>query len=1742
MPVTVEQATKELRRRDAMRELESRGVSVEPDPGLSSDEGYSYDEPVEYEKQLKETLDIADELELGITETEVNYKNLTEKPDRKPMAVIPTGYTGIRAAPDPTAWEKFKNFFKDADRPLLPPDADRTDKAARALDIALSGPLRAFMKFSKGMTLGAPDLMWAALKRITPDDMWEDEVKGMTLDEAMDWAGGYDPSGFQKVVGELAEFGGRLRTVAPIAQKIGVIGNTPKDLTVLDKAFETAKLFGAAAIGEQASKFAATKIDPTEAEYGFEGPKAVLRDMAIGAAFSLVHSGVKGAWSKITPSEEARVLKVLGLKKGASLDEIEAAAKELHKQYQPGTIETLRNEFGRAIKERVKFVREGDITFRGQKVEFKPKLLPGETVKQQAIRLAEKPPAPKGVTKVSSERQAQLDAIKAEGRTKQSIRAEEFKTKEQIAEEEAQAARHLASIAQESKIEAKPTTTAPAKDIVAPGETVYYRGDTGAGVLKEGKRTKGLIALTKDKHVAADYVAGGIPDTEEGFYEYEQSGQLERDLAKVDEYKVVAKNTLEIDEEGLKIISGLKDKGNKEARKIIGDKELLYWWTHTQEHTQDAWEKILIPQLQELGYDSIEYQDDVNTGRTLAVFSVDQLSPAVPPKGQAVEGGVDVLSEWSRLNREIDNTLKEMQEVSGTERETLRNKLSSLHADRDALDFGHAVRKMTPEEIAEDKEFHAITQDILNAGPDKVNAALDILEERIDLLGKVAEGVITQEEADVITQKFVQAAKLRIPEPQRKQVQSREVSPTPQAKAKAKKPEVKKATPSPVVTPAKGSKKPEVEKQKIPATPPKGQAGKAETRLMFGLDPGIDKFVAESLKPAAITAAKGVKALAKFTAGVPKFAAKAFLQPSLELEQKSPEAYVSVMKAVHTARDAAKLDFKTMPVEAMDMNIEQVRSYFDKFTKEQQYDFMVSFGGQPGTPDAALMQKEAFDRLPEELQDPKVLKAVREIADKNFQYLVDVVGPNVGLVPDYFYGVFKSRKSVDKFWEHWTSTDKFTKKKTVPSVADAINYGLESGTDIRPRYDNYVDNLMAEYLGIARLDAMQQLKAELLKTGSAGTKKPPAKVDEKGKRGKKKGTLIERRAAKLTEIYGSAKEALRLQELQYKMSGAKVLTQQEEATIAALNKLIAEERSAGNVMEIPAGDESLDKLREKSEAQEPDVKVIHPEDADFYITEDPEIAPPDWGGVADPVFRGAWLRPDLARLINNLTATNKITQHGILNPVRQANNITRSMTFFGSAFHLKTVTLAGIADSGWGGPLLHPMRALKPFRQWPSTKQWKKVQQTPEYKRLLRLGVGLGYSAEEEAFATMKQFDDFLRSNNLIGATGKLIEGLALRLPLAFQKWQFDTYIPMLKHIANMDEWALLEARTGREATDAELIDIIKGTQNLYGEMNERLLGRSATQTTGSRFFAKAPGFAEGNVRTNIDAGTKFAGERGYTRGRRARAQIVNSLLVKRVLAVAGTIWLTGKWPKKVEKKEDFADLFKIDTGQVDGRDRRIMINTLDSDKDYLDLWFNMFVVRPDRALYKAFNRLGGMKSTLAEFVYDGVTSIMRQDIRNWKGEKVFNLSDTPTEKLWKYTALALDRLEPISADVFQQMRRKEIGRVQAFLGAIAGVRPTFSEYDIRESEFLRLIYDQEANLEVLDIEILSKKNPREAYESYNKKVDQILNSKYLPEGFKELYGPELYRDVDEYLQNKAETASHWATNAEDKKTTDHLK
>jgi hypothetical protein len=292
------------------------------------------------------------------------------------------GESFFAAAPDKTTWQKVKRFFK-GDRNPLPPNQSRQAKADQALHTFLDAPLRTFFKYANGRTFHAGDLMWAGLKRITPPDIWDEETKDMTLSEATDWAMGYNPSGFAKMIGDVAEFAGGIQTAKGIGIKTGILGGGPKDISVLQKAGEAAKLFGLAGTADQVAKAAATKIDPTDAEYGYEGATAVLRDMSIGAAFSFLGSGVKGVWSKLSPTEQSRALKLLKLKKNATPDEIKDAAEKLILKFHPDKAKGFRDEFEAVINARSKLLagESADMVFRGQPIKVSQKLLTGKVVK-----------------------------------------------------------------------------------------------------------------------------------------------------------------------------------------------------------------------------------------------------------------------------------------------------------------------------------------------------------------------------------------------------------------------------------------------------------------------------------------------------------------------------------------------------------------------------------------------------------------------------------------------------------------------------------------------------------------------------------------------------------------------------------------------------------------------------------------------------------------------------------------------------------------------------------------------------------------------------------------------------------------------------------------------------------------------------------------------------------------------------------------------------------------------------------------------------------------------------------------------------------------------------------------------------------------------------------------------------------------------------------------------------------------
>jgi len=782
---------------------------------------------------------------------------------------------------------------------------------------------------------------------------------------------------------------------------------------------------------------------------------------------------------------------------------------------------------------------------------------------------------------------------------------------------------------------------------------------------------------------------------------------------------------------------------------------------------------------------------------------------------------------------------------------------------------------------------------------------------------------------------------------------------------------------------------------------------KEEYRLPEPDIEGQAKFEYEPAKPAEAKG-KGKPGFVDLTPVLESH--KAFmrvLEPAKAVERKlGKEAYAAVIKGIH-ATDVARIEFEQKELPKKDKIINDLEGWLDNFPDKDLENLMLS-RGDPVSVEAQLIKKDATNKLPKELRSPKLLRAIQHIADFNYKYLQSVVGDDINKVADYFYGIYKNPKKVDKFLDYWRTTKKFTKEKKLPTYADAKAYGLQI------RDPNPVRNLKSEYVAIAHLEGMNWLKDELMRTGE----------------GKFIDNLID--------------------------------------------------------------------------------------------------APVEWDKVQDPSFSGLRVQPDLAKLINNLISTNKITKVPALNTLRQINNFLRTVKFIGSAFHLLSVAKQSVADSGYLG-FLHKKTATRGI-----TTGFRKndpIFKTPQYKDYIRHGGGHRYSMESEARKAFVKF-----ANKFNKEFGKAVKygAIPIKLPVSFVNWMFNNYIPKVKYAKYLDVVAEKEKGLGRPLTSPEKIDIIKEQQNFYGMMNERMFGRSGTWTTVLRLFFMAPGYAEGNFRTILKSALQWKGKDGFRAGR-SRANIPNSFLITAALATIGTMILTGKPPKKPETKEDLRDLFKIDTGKTDDKGRRIMIDLMTYDKDYWNVYGNMFLGEPGKAIETSIKRVGGMTATTAEVAADLLLISQGRAVYDWKGDRVTEITDPFLRKVMKLAVYEIKKTEPISWSVFKQSRRKEIDTTIAAVETLLGYRPTMSEKDKREQAITNRIYSLKGQQEKLYQYLRTLKHPRQAIVRYNRTVNNILNSKLVPKNMREEWKPKLLIDLDKYLQGKAHTASLQATTREAK-------
>ena len=508
-------------------------------------------------------------------------------------------------------------------------------------------------------------------------------------------------------------------------------------------------------------------------------------------------------------------------------------------------------------------------------------------------------------------------------------------------------------------------------------------------------------------------------------------------------------------------------------------------------------------------------------------------------------------------------------------------------------------------------------------------------------------------------------------------------------------------------------------------------------------------------------------------------------------------------------------------------------------------------------------------------------------------------------------------------------------------------------------------------------------------------------------------------------------------------------------------------------------------------------------------------APSDWVEIQDPVFKGSLADPALAKMVNSLISANKVSRSPAGNTIRKLNNFLRQVKFMGSAFHLQVEAKQAIADSGvteilQGKPLGQIFK--KGFTT--DAPEFK----TPEYRDFISRGGGHRYSIESQAQQSMKGTIKWMMSQEGPGHLLKIPGAAALPFS-KFIDWQFESYIPKLKYAKYLQEVAKKEKVLGRPVTDAEGAEIIKEGQNFYGEMNERLFGRSGTVTSVMRFFFNAPGFAEGNFRTI----GKGAVQRKAARSRRNMYQ---SLLLTAMYATIGTLILTGESPDVPENTRDVRDLFKIKTGQKDDKDRDIYIDLLTYDKDYYEVAMKALLGRPGESFEHAMGRAGGMKTTSIDIAADLVKITQGQVIHDYKGDPVFDKTDPVSTKTSKYLAYAKTRAEPIPESVFRQARDKDVSLGSALGQAVTGTRPTFSAEQVEKNQKLSRFFDLVGKKERLNREMATLDNPAKEIKKYNALIEEYLgNLEDVDMGTIEVLGEDLFVDEDKFIRNKLKKA-----------------
>lgn len=742
-------------------------------------------------------------------------------------------------------------------------------------------------------------------------------------------------------------------------------------------------------------------------------------------------------------------------------------------------------------------------------------------------------------------------------------------------------------------------------------------------------------------------------------------------------------------------------------------------------------------------------------------------------------------------------------------------------------------------------------------------------------------------------------------------------------------------------------------------------------------------------------------------------------------------SYAEVIKAIHL-QERTLLGFDNQKSSIFDKTFSEVEKSFGKYTDKELRTFNLT-RGTPSSPDAQALQQEAFKVLPESLRDANILKGITEVSDYVFNY-AQQSGIDLNYFEDYFFGSYKDSKKVGKFLDYWRSTEMYTKQKSLPTVADAEAFGLQL------KDQNPITNLLQEMRLIGQRAGLLKLRRESLGFPTA---------DETSKTNASSSPTILNVAL---SIKGQLFEGATHAEALAKAVKAGVLTSAESNAYNLESSGLFRVSDQRLITRDQAQSEFGIRHSEQIPNQKiPPLPIVH----DYAVLKSvaTKAQRAKWDTINDPVFKDMLFDPDYAKFVNSLISTNKIEQNLFLKGLRGSSKVAQVAKFFGSIFHMRNETMEIISDEAGG--VVNP-KGYKNF-----AKNFKAIDRTtPEYAEYVGLGGGHEYAVEPQAIKLFGATIDKLSKGALRGLGQKLepVYKQTKWIPASPEmiRWMFEDYIPAIKYNKFLQEVAGKEDTLGRPLMDSEKIDVIRTNQNFYGEMNERLFGRSATVTSALRLIFSAPGYGEGNFRATFGSMKELqqafpdlvnlAKGKGLKGDYRNIQFVMNSFVTALVMSQIGTRIMSGRWGDAPKIGEDIRDLFKIKTNLKDGNGDPVYYDMMGYSNDFWTFYGLPTTGQVGKIPGALARRLTGAESPIFKTTVDLGNIFAGKPVYDFRGQPVFQKTDDFITQFNKFLAYEGLGLLPISTSTYQQSRKKGVGIVQAVGAAVLGIRATTSE------------------------------------------------------------------------------------------------